>query len=305
MNDLSTYSYIDSAPFTPRGHVTNTQTSGLVAYYRRYLFQKAVSVLKFTLPDYWDEDFFKAVLFANGYICIFPSLTYGVIAQPCTLAGYNLFYQPARAIVANPLLIRTYDMQIGQQCVLVKLTPDYMGILDLVNDYAEQLALINMALCVNAINSHTANVFFADSKAEAASYTKAQDDVMSGKPFVVLRKNLKAGAPQPFAGHVKDNFIIPELLEAQRRIENNFATAVGIPNTNTDKRERMSIDEVNANNTETETLMSMYVDSIRKAFKQANDKYSGYMGVKLSVQWRSTPGENDNVNSETYAKRTN
>lgn len=303
-NDLSTYSYIDHAPFTPRGVVTNTQTSGLVTYYRRYLFQKAVSVLKFTLPEYWDEDFFKAVLFCDGYECIFPTMTYGVVALPCTLSGYNLFYQPARAIVANPLLIRTYDMQIGRQCTLVKLTPDYFGIMDLVNDYAEQLALVNMAFCVNAINSHTANVFFADSKAEAASYEKAQDEVMSGKPFVVLRKNLKAGAAQPFAGRVRENFIIPELLAAQRRIENNFATAIGLPNTNIDKKERMSVDEVNANDIETQTLMSMYIDSIRKAFDQANEKYGRYMGTELKVDWRVKPEEvNEDADSNTDVSR--
>ena len=108
-----------------------------------------------------------------------------------------------------------------------------------------------------------------------------------------------------FNQQLKQTYIAPDIMADMHRWKNLFLTEIGIPNANYEKSERLITNEVNANNTETETLMSMYVDSIRKAFKQANDKYSGYMGVKLSVQWRSTPGENDNVNSETYAKRTN
>ena len=37
-------------------HVKNT---GLQRYFRKYLLQKAISVFKWTLPEEWDEDYFK------------------------------------------------------------------------------------------------------------------------------------------------------------------------------------------------------------------------------------------------------
>lgn len=304
----NTWAYIDNAPFTPRGILINSQCSGLVAYYRRQLFQKAMSVLEIHFPTAWDKDFLKSVLFVDGYMTVFPTLTYGVIGQPCSLAGYGLYYQPTRALVTNPLLNKTYDMEIGSRCELIKLTPDYCGLLDIVNDYSEQLALVNMAECVNMINSKTANIFFAGSKAEAESYKKASDEIMSGKPVVVMRNNLKSGVQEPFSGRVRENFILPELLESQRRIENNFATLIGLPNTNTDKKERMSIDEVNANNTETQSLMDMFMENLREGFDRVNKKYGAYLDRPLTVDWRIKPtptptqkegGEDDDAKADS------
>lgn len=40
-------------------HVQNT---ALQRYFRKYLLQKAISVFKWTLPEEWDEDYFKYTL---------------------------------------------------------------------------------------------------------------------------------------------------------------------------------------------------------------------------------------------------
>ena len=50
--------------------------------------------------------------------------------------------------------------------------------------------------------------------------------------------------------------------------------------------------------------MSMYIDSIRKAFDQANEKYGQYMGTELKVDWRVKPEEvTADVNTDTDISR--
>ena len=83
------------------------------AYWERSLFQRACSTLKFTVP--WSGkvfDFFMYCLFRFGYIAISENDIYGKWFQPCTLSGYDFYYQPTRAIISNPDY--QADLKIGQ-----------------------------------------------------------------------------------------------------------------------------------------------------------------------------------------------
>lgn len=268
-----------------------TQNTGLCRYYRRYLLQKVISVFKFDLPEEWDRDYFLYVLYGLGYIGIVDTFEFGVIPQRCGLMGYNVFERPRKAIFTNPLY-NTLEKTIGVDCVVVKLTPDYWGVMDLVNQYAELMALTLSGISVNILNSRLAYVFYADSKAAAESYKDLFDKVTSGEPAVVLNtKALPKGGNlkpwEPFSQNLKNTYIAPEMLESLRSIENQFATDVGLPNTNYNKKERMNVDEVNANNAETGTRCELWLDSIQKGFEQANKMF----GLNLKVGWRINPME--------------
>jgi len=70
-----------------------------------------------------------------------------------------------------------------------------------------------------------------------------------------------------------------------RKINEQFCTDIGIPNANTDKRERLIDSEVNSNNVETATRCEMWLESIKKGIAKANDMY----GLSLGVDWRVNP----------------
>ena len=102
-------------------HVKNT---GLQRYFRKYLLQKAISVFKWTLPEEWDEDYFKYTLYGLGYIAVLNTRTFGVICQGGALGGYNLYYRPSYIMVTNPLLKETITADIDKDCAIIKLQPD-------------------------------------------------------------------------------------------------------------------------------------------------------------------------------------
>ena len=64
-----------------------------------------------------------------------------------------------------------------------------------------------------------------------------------------------------------------------------FDTEIGIPNANTDKRERLIQDEVNANNIETYSKCAMWLENLQDACKRVNDMF----GLSISVRWREIP----------------
>ena len=267
-------------------HVKNV---GLTRFFQRYLLQKAISVFKWNLPENWSRDYFLYVLYCWGFIAIVNTDKFGVIPQGCGLKGYNVFYQPRSAIIQNPLLSGTLEPVIGKQCTLLKLQPDYGGIMDLVSFYAQEMALASEAIDVNLLNSKLSYVFTASNKNAAESLKKLYDRIASGEPAVVIDKNLYnddgSVSWEAFQQNVGQNYIAGDLLSDMRKIEAEFDTKIGIPNANTDKKERLITDEVNANNVETRNLPELWLESLQKGCKEANAMF----GINISVDWRNEP----------------
>lgn len=275
-------------------HVKNTE---LRAYFFKYLMQKAISVFRWVIPDSWDKDYFLYTLYGLGYIAVTNTPKYGVICQGGALGGYNLYYRPDYIIISNPLLKGTLKRKIDDDCTLIKLMPDYSGILDKVGYYADMMALCAESVAGNIVNTKFATVFGAKDATQANAYKKMFDKIATGEPAVVIGKQLldDQGKPSwfPFTQHVKESYIVSDMLADMRKIESMFDTDFGIPSANTDKRERLISDEVNANNVETLTTCELWMETLQKGIDHTNEKYN----LDISVAWRNNPqGKGDNEN---------
>lgn len=285
-----TYDYINLYNASRSPSTVHVKNTALRRYFRKYLLQKAISVFKWTVPDEWDKDYFLYTLYGAGFISIFYTDRYGVICQQCAPGGYNLYYRPSYVIVTNPLLKETLTLNIDQDCILLKLQPDYSSIMDIVGYYADQLALASEAMGVNLVNTKSGVVYGAEGKARAESFKKMFDNLSEGDPAVVIDKKLlnDDGSPSwyPFTQNIKELYVASDILSDMRKIEAMFDTEIGIPNANTDKRERLIADEVNANNVETATRCELWMETIRKELDKANAMFPG---LALAVDWRVNP----------------
>ena len=284
------YNYINAETSQVTPSTVHVKDSGLCRYFTKYLLQKAMSVFEWDLPETWNKDYFLYVLYCWGYVAVVNTDKFGVIPQGCGLKGYDVFYAPTHAVIANPLLSGILEPRIGTQCELLKLQPDFSGILDLVGHYAEQMALASQSVSVNLLNSKLSYVFTAKTKALAESLKKMYDQIASGEPAVVIDSRLKNAADgeetwKSFEQNVGGNYIVTDLLADLRKIEAMFDTEIGIPNANTDKRERLIQDEVNANNIETYSKCAMWLENLQDACKRVNDMF----GLSIAVRWRKIP----------------
>lgn len=284
------YNYINAETSQVTPSTVHVKDSGLCRYFTKYLLQKAMSVFEWDLPETWNKDYFLYVLYCWGYVAVINTDKFGVIPQGCGLKGYDVFYAPTHAVIANPLLSGILEPRIGTQCELLKLQPDFSGILDLVGHYAEQMALASQSVSVNLLNSKLSYVFTAKTKALAESLKKMYDQIASGEPAVVIDSRLKNAADgeetwKSFEQNVGGNYIVTNLLADLRKIEAMFDTEIGIPNANTDKRERLIQDEVNANNIETYSKCAMWLENLQDACKRVNDMF----GLSIAVRWREIP----------------
>ena len=285
MNEY-TYEFINGYNSIVSPSTVHVKNTGLARFFKRYLLQEAMAPFKWTLPENVAENYFKMVLYVWGYIGIIEDPGYGVFPQHGGLGGYTAQYQPAYMLIDNPVLNLHIRPVIDRDVALIRLQPDYMGLFDLVDFYGDLMALSAETAGVNILNSKLSYVFAADNKAAAESMKKLYDNIASGEPAQYVDKNLFDDEGhlkvELFTQNVGQNFIADKLLESLRIIRCMFLTAIGIPNANTDKKERLIVDEVNANNFETQANCAQWLEELQKGCKKAREMF----GIEISVDWR-------------------
>lgn len=256
--------------------VANTSTM----YYRDWLLKKILSRFEFgNLPTYWDMDYFLEVLFLEGKVCITDTGA-GILPFKCGLTGIGIFEQPTECIIANPVL-GNFRRNIDVDCALIKLQYNYAGCGWMINRYATLLAMCDSGIAVNLMNSKAAYIFKAASKGQSETIKKMYDEITMGKPAVFVGENGALNTENVFTMPVKENFVADDIQLLKRKIVNEFLTEIGINNANIDKRERLTDDEVNANNDEIYANIQHWYDNISDGLNRANRLYNLGLTVKV------------------------
>ena len=238
-----------------------------VAYYKQWLLKKIYARFEFKIPSIWELDYFLSTLFYDGHICI-TDTAMGVLCLKSGVTGIGVFNQPTTSVIANPVL-GNFERTIDVDCVEIRLQYDWLGVGWLIERYAVLLAMCDSSIAVNLMNTKSTYVFGASSKAQAATYQKMYDDITQGKPAVFVSENV-ASKENMYVMPAKQNFIADDVQLLKRKIVNEFLTDVGINNTNLDKRERLTDDEVNANNEEVRFNIMHWYDNITDGINRAN-----------------------------------
>ena len=267
-------------------------------FWSRSLFQRAASVIEFELPENWEgkiKDFFVYCLFKYGYVAIFYDDQYGLSFQPCSLKGYDFYYQPTAAIVANPLLNKEFEL--GKSAQLVKLTPDYFGVWDIIDYYAEKLSMMDVSINSSIVNSKFAYLLGAKTKGAAQGLKKLLDLINKGEPAVVydsrIFDNSSKGDVSPFQtwfrDSMKQNYITTDLLQDFQTILNDFDREIGIPTIPYQKKERLVQSEAESTEIDSKARSIVWVDTLDSSIKEVKQlfphitlsarlRYGGYEG---------------------------
>lgn len=270
----------------------NTQ---IFRFWERAFFQRACSTLVLTMPEEWKEnkDLMYYCLFAYGFVGCGELPELGRWFNPGSLNGFDFYYRPTRFLLANPYYKESLDLEIGSECEIIKLTPDYMGIWDIISYYAHKMALIDVAIDQAIINSKFAYIVGAKNKAAAEVLKKLFDKVNSGEPAAFFDKKLAQDGtdkedPWQFLerSNLKQSYIVTDLLRDFQTIINDFDTEIGIPTIPYEKKERMVTSEAESKQIDATSRSIIWYDTLKDSFDRAND-FLGLSGEnKLKVELR-------------------
>lgn len=268
---------------------TQNNTSSQL-YYQELLLKKVFSRFKFDLPEEWDRDYFLTVLFIGGYLAI-TDTALGVLPLRCSYTGINVFNRPTNIIIANPVLGNLRRI-IDKDAVLLKLQYDYIGVMPIINRYAALLAECDSSIAVNLRNSKVTLIARASSKAQAKTLEAMYKKIDKGQPIVIVSED--AVNPEEFSYMpVKNSYVADSIQELKRSIISEFLTEIGVNNNaQSSKKERLIVDEVNSNDTETQLNVTHWLENIDEGFDKANNMFN----LNLSVELRDfAPAANTNA----------
>ena len=284
------YQNINVAAGTTNPSQVKSYNNVTFAFWERALFQRAASRLRFNLPEDWNGavyDLFKYTLFRFGFVPVFKLPEYGVTFNPGRLQGYDWYYRPTKALIANPALSGSLDLEIGKDCELLKLTPDYLGVWDIITYYAEKLSTLDNAINMSLINNKFAFMLAAKNKATAEALKKMLDKINKGEPAVIVDMRL-ANDPndkqEPWQfwdrGNLKDSYLTTQQLQDFRTLLNNFDSEIGIPTVGTEKRERMITDEAKATQSDSQSRIKVWLECFNESAKAVNKMF----GTDISAE---------------------
>jgi hypothetical protein len=246
------------------------------SYYFQYLLRMTKGIFDISVPEHWDSDFLLDTLLLNGCFGIFEHNS-EPLAMNCQPFGINMYYKPTEFNIANPVL-GNFSKVIGENGALIYLEEDPNGggqfrtIRPLLTFYAYKLAACDKCIDQSLMNSGVAAIFSASSKKAAESFRVMYDEIAEGKPAVFVDEELglaSSNSRNLQYTPAKDNFVCDKVQIEKRCIIEEFLTAIGINNANTDKRERLNADEVNSNNNECYVATEVWRRNLKETTAQA------------------------------------
>lgn len=289
---------LGTAVYTPNTIYFRSRSFG---YWCRSLFERIKSVIDIDgLPesitgDHGAVDLLYYVMILNGYGVFTDKLDgLGLIFQPCTISGYNVYYAPVTAMISNPAIRSQLkeDLEIGKDCELLKLTADFHGLNDIIIRYAEKLSNIDNAVDQAINNSKLAYIGYGKNKAGVEALKLIMDKIQSGEPSVYMKDkplpDIKQGtdtseSPVNFVPvlDVKSNYVLGDLISDQQSILRNFDTEIGIPSVPYQKKERMVADEANSQRIDSQARANEWIENLNASAKLVNQLYGTKISAKL------------------------
>lgn len=263
-------------------------------FYDRYLYNKIYSVYNFKLPDYWELNWFRYILFHWGSIAVINSKEYGWIPMPYGVTEINFQYQPKKIEVANSFIPTTIAGVIGENAEIVKCLDDYRGFEDIVRRYSTKLSTIDKDIDINLMNCNASMWCSVENNKQAQTVKKAYEDASTGQPLVVTGGDFDGF--QPMFKNLGQTYLVDKLQIAKRTCLNEFLTEIGIRNANQQKRERLISSEIAENNDETSAIAHIVYTNIKSAFEKINAISNLGLEISLNYNYKNmNGGEEDEV----------
>lgn len=279
-------------------------------FWVRSLFQRAQSSIIFELPEYWQGDmmdFWYYVLYRKGFLSVqdltridrLDAQQIGMCFNPVSLKGMGFYYQPVSVLLSNHMLNDTLELEIGKDCEIVKLTPDYMGIWDIIEFYADKLSNLDNAINMSIINNKFAYILAGKTKGAVAALKKMMDKINSGSPAVFVDQRIRNDAKDkdtPFQFLQRENlkqcYLTTDQLMDLHTILNDFDAEIGIPTTPYQKKERETEYESKSKVADGLSRLLTWKRSLTSSIDRVNKMYPE-LNISFKLRWENEFGEID------------
>ena len=252
--------------------------------YRRILMELSLARFKWTgLPDTIDIRFMETVLLRDALAVFYWDSEYDrfMVLRAMGLGNLNMYDNPTEfTVYGNAMLNKKLS---GRDCVPIWANKLRIPEMDVIHLYARRLAELDRTIDINQLNTRHPVVFAVDVN-ERLSMVNAFRKVQEGEPVIFGTEMM---GPTALGERVsvfntgQDKGVLTEILDVKTRTWNEAMTLLGIMNVNSEKRERMVVEEAAGASGMVLAFRGAAMGERQAACERINKMYD----LECSVEW--------------------
>lgn len=235
-------------------------------------------------------------LIRHGKVACFKDEEKGIYILPCYgEADINVYgeYDSYRIQSSNGKLNPKVS---SDDCIIIRNNSTGSNDNDDLLLFAERINEVEQTMDINLFQQNTPYMILCDEK-ERLTFKNIVLQVKQFKYVIFGRKGLSINSSDVL--NTKADYLIDRLQNQKRELMNELLTFLGINNANTDKKERLIVDEVNANNDFILVNIDHMFDERKLACDEINKKFNLNIEVKKrEVNYGSIHFDNETDNRE-------
>ena len=213
------------------------------------------------------------------------------------LSPYN---EPTHVNINVPAFNLSQRLEIGTQCAVIYNDDMKTGLLDTINKHGTLMVENEITMLLSTYNARIQTLISAGTDQTISDAQKYLSQIIDGNLGVIgentFFNDLKTHNAQAAA---KQD--ISQLIQLQQFYKSDLYNELGLSSLNNMKKERMNIDEVNANNDNIYPYVDGMLRNRMEGIKMVNKLFNGDIEVDFSSTWkdkadnRNTPKELNKV----------
>lgn len=268
--------------------ILNNQT--FYDYYTR-LRLLALSIFEWVdLPDSISPRFIEEALFTQGRAIFFYDDKLGHLCLNGSPEGQlNVYGEPLKVRVSG---IGGYNRSLDPgNYVMVRNNYDALNTEQTIRLYAQRLAQAERSIDTNINAQRTPMLLICEEK-QRLTLKNVYSQYQGNEPVIYADKSMNPDMIK--AVNTQAPYVADKLMLYKRDIWNECMTFLGINNANTDKKERLIVPEVEAN----DNLITMSGQVMLLTRQQAADQINQMFGLNISVRQRDLGQEDPDQDQE-------
>lgn len=265
--------------------ITETQFKNFLAYDSNYNKLKNLALNLFIwegLPNGEGDgvgvnvEYLEETLHEHGLVVFAKDDNLGYLAlKGVSNNGMNIYNKPTHYTLNGINYVKTFNVE---DVVPIKNNALMVSTFRVLEDYALKMGDVQRTIDVLLTAHKSPFIIVADDKT-ALSFKTAFKLIELNEPMVVIDKGM--GIDNVKALLTQTPFIIDKLYDYKNNLYMEALTFLGIDNFNIDKKERVIVDEANANNDLINQNAEIMLNARKKAVDEINKKFNLNITVKL------------------------
>lgn len=272
---------------------SNDNNNIMELIYRRVISSMCMSRFKWEgLPDSIDERYLELTLLQQGLCVFYFDEEYDrFLALKANASGMiNMYDNPTSfTVIGNSMVNKTLA---GGDCVPIWANIYRYPEWDLIIKYAERLSNVEATIDQNIRAMRTPFIISANAN-DKLTVQNAYKQIVEGQPVIIATDSF---GPEDIMNKIQlfttslPHGVLSEVHSARSRIMNECLTMLGIMNANTEKKERMVVEEATGSAGNVLAMRAIYMRQREIACEQINKMY----GLNVSCKWVLDDGASTN-----------